>query len=59
MKGDLTNEHQALLSLCLNNAGVDAFERGHLGKAMMSFKLLSFPWRNHHMQLKARERYPR
>ena len=44
MKGDLTNEHQALLSLCLNNAGVDAFERGHLGKAMMFFQVaLTYP----------------
>jgi tetratricopeptide (TPR) repeat protein len=43
MKRDLTSEQQALISLCLNNAGVDAFERGHLGKAMKFFQVALHP----------------
>ena len=36
-------EQEALKSLCLNNAGVEAFERGHLGKAMMFFQVALHP----------------
>jgi hypothetical protein len=35
----MKQEHIALISLCLNNAGVDAFERGHLGKALKFFQV--------------------
>jgi hypothetical protein len=43
MKGDRQREQQALISLCLNNAGVDAFERGHLGKAFKFFQVALLP----------------
>jgi hypothetical protein len=40
---DMKREQQALVSLCLNNAGVDAFERGHLGKALKFFQVALNP----------------
>ena len=37
------SEHLALLSICLNNAGVKAFERGELDKAMRFMTWALFP----------------
>jgi tetratricopeptide (TPR) repeat protein len=39
MKVDMACEQQVLLLLCLNNAGVDAFERGLLKKALKFFQV--------------------
>jgi hypothetical protein len=40
---NMKSEQKALISLCLNNAGVDAFERGHLGKALKFFQVALIP----------------
>jgi hypothetical protein len=37
------HEQQALISLCMNNAGVEAFERGHLVKALKFFQVALHP----------------